>query len=59
MAVLKRRLAVAGAALAVDDVGAASISAIIGQQLRRVLQIGVDHQDALAAAWVRPAVSAI
>ena len=54
-------LAGAAPAHAVDDVGAArraSPASIGGEQLGRVLEIGVDDQDGVAAAKVEPAVSA-
>ena len=48
---LEQAFAVASATLAVDHIGAPVHQRHhVGQQLGRVLQIGIDDQDALAAA---------
>ena len=53
---LEHGLAGAGAAHGIDDVGLARLHLgdHLGEQLGRVLQIGVDDQDALARAQVEP-----
>ena len=55
-AALERGLAGAGAADGIDDVGLLPVHLRhhVAEQFRRVLQVGVDDQDALADAQIEP-----